>query len=114
MAELAHRHGPFARELAAQIERDPALGERLVPDLPYLWVEVDHAIAAEGCVHLEDILRRRLPLALTDADLGVRVARPVAERLVDAWGASARTVDEEIERYRELMHRETGRTLARC
>ncbi len=114
MAELAHRHGPFARELAAQIERDPALGERLIPDLPYLWVEVDHAIAAEGCVHLEDILRRRLPLALTDADLGVRVARPVAERMVDAWGASARTVDEEIERYRELMHRETGRTLARC
>ena len=114
LAELSHRHGPLTRELAARIERDPALGERMIPDLPYLWVEVDHAIAAEGCVHLEDILRRRLPLALTDADLGVRVARPVAERLVDAWGGSAAAVDEEIERYRELMHRETGRTLARC
>ncbi len=114
VAELAHRHGPLARELAARIERDPNLGARLVPDLPYLWVEVDHAIAAEGCVHVEDILRRRLPLALTDGELGVRVVRPVAERLVDAWGGSAGTVDEEIERYREHMHRETGRTLAPC
>jgi len=114
MADLASRHGPFARELMARIDRDRALGERLIPDLPYLWVEVDHAIAAEGCVHLEDILRRRLPLALTDAELGVRVARPVAERLVAAWGGAASEVDAEIDRYRELMHRETGRTLPRC
>lgn len=114
VAELVHRHGPFARELAARIEREPGLGQRLVPDLPYLWVEVDHAIAAEGCMHIEDILRRRLPLALTDSELGVRVARPVAERLVDAWGGSAGAVDQEIERYRERMHRETGRTLAPC
>lgn len=114
VAELAHRHGPLARELVARIERDPALGERLIPDLPYLWVEVDHAIAAEGCVHVEDILRRRLPLALTDGELGVRVVRPVAQRLVEAWGGSASAIDEEIDRYRELMHRETGRTLAPC
>jgi hypothetical protein len=65
-------------------------------------------------MHIEDILRRRLPLALTDSELGVRVARPVAERLVDAWGGSAGTIDQEIERYRERMHRETGRTLAPC
>ncbi len=114
VAELAHRHGPFARELAARIARDPGLGERLVPDLPYLWAEVDHAIAAEGCVHLEDILRRRLPLALTDGELGVRVARPIAELLISAWGGSGRDVDEEIDRYRELMLRETGRTLGAC
>ena len=114
LAELASRHGPLARELAGRIRQDPALGERLIPDLPYLWVEVDHAIAAEGCVHLEDILRRRLPVALTDAELGVRVARPVAERLVAAWGGSGAAVDEEIDRYRELMHRETGRTLGPC
>lgn len=114
IADLAGRHGPLARDLAARIAREPALGERLVDDLPYLWVEVDHAIAAEGCMHLEDLLRRRLPLALTDAALGLRVARPVAERLVRAWGRPASAVDEEIERYRELMHRETGRSLGQC
>lgn len=114
LADLAGRHGPLARDLAQRVAREPALGERLIADLPYLWVEVEHAIAAEGCVHLEDILRRRLPLALTDAALGVRVARPVAERLVAAWGGPASDVDAEIDRYRELMHRETGRTLPTC
>lgn len=114
MAELAPRHGPFARSLVARITQRPELGERLVPDLPYLQVEVEHAIAAEGCVHLEDLLRRRLPLALTEPELGVQIARPVAERLVDAWGGSGRDVDEEIDRYREAMRQETGRVLGRC
>jgi hypothetical protein len=31
----------------------------------------------------------------------VQVARPVAERLVDAWGGTSRDVDLELERYRE-------------
>jgi len=114
LAALAPRHGPFARELAARIARDPELGRQLVPDLPYLWVEVDHAIACEGCVHLEDLLRRRLPLALTEAELGVQVARQVAERLVDAWGGTSRDVDLELERYRDVMRQETGRILAPC
>lgn len=114
LAALAPRHGPFARELAARIARDPELGGQLVPDLPYLWVEVDHAIAHEGCVHLEDLLRRRLPLALTESELGVQVARKIAERLVDAWGGTSRDVDHELERYREVMRKETGRILAPC
>lgn len=114
LAALAPRHGPFARELAARIAQDPELGTQLVPDLPYLWVEVDHAIAHEGCVHLEDLLRRRLPLALTEPELGVQVARRVAERLVDAWGGTSRDVDLELERYRETMRQETGRVLAPC
>jgi len=114
LSALAPRHGPFARELAARIARDPELGQQLVPDLPYLWAEVDHAITSEGCVHLDDLLRRRLPLALTEAELGVQVARTVAERLVDAWGGNSHDVDLELERYREVMRKETGRILARC
>ncbi len=42
------------------------------------------AISHEGAVHLEDILRRRIPLALTDEGLGASVAREVATRLVEA------------------------------
>lgn len=114
LRDLAPRHGPFARELARRIAGDPALGERIVADLPYRWIEVDHAIAYEGAVHLVDILRRRIPLALTDPDLGAGVARRIAERLVDAWGGTARDVEREIEHYREAMYIETGRILAPC
>ncbi|MEZ4454499.1 MAG: glycerol-3-phosphate dehydrogenase/oxidase [Nannocystaceae bacterium] len=111
VALLAPRHGPEARSLRARIAADPALGERLVADLPYLWAEIDQAIRFEGVAHLDDLLRRRIPLALTDPRLGAGVARRVAERLVEARGGGAGEVDEELERYRELLRRETGRVL---
>lgn len=113
LGDLAPRHGPYARRLVEHIAGDPASGQRLLDDLPYRWAEIDHAIAHEGVVHLEDLMRRRIPLGLTDAELGVKVARTVAERLVDAWGGSAADVETELERYRQAMAIETGRVLAR-
>ncbi|MCA9657318.1 MAG: glycerol-3-phosphate dehydrogenase/oxidase [Myxococcales bacterium] len=108
LADLAPRHGPEARVLAERAQAHPELAGRLVDDLPYRWVEVDQAIRFEGTWHLDDILRRRLPLALTDARHGAGVARRIAERLVDARGGSGRDVDAEIDRYRDLLRRETG------
>jgi glycerol-3-phosphate dehydrogenase len=113
LGDLAPRHGPYARRLVEHIAGDPASGQRLLDDLPYRWAEIDHAIAYEGVVHLEDLMRRRIPLGLTDAELGVKVARTVAQRLVDAWGGSATDVKAELERYRQAMAVETGRVLAR-
>ncbi len=109
-ADLYPRHGPRTRDLVASVRRDPASGERLVDDLPYRWCEIDEAIAAEGVTHLSDILRRRLPLALTDPDLGGSIARRVAERLVRAWGGSSADVEVELERYAEEVRLETRRT----
>ena len=113
LGDLAPRHGPYARRMVEHIAGDPASGQRLLDDLPYRWAEIDHAIAYEGVVHLEDLMRRRIPLGLTDAELGVKVARTVAQRLVDAWGGSAADVEAELERYRQAMAVETGRVLAR-
>lgn len=109
-ADLDPRHGPASRMVARRVESDSALSGRLVDDLPYRWCEVDQAIQCEGVTHLVDVLRRRLPLALTDPDLGARVARPIAQRLVDAWGGNASDVDEELERYQEEVRVETRRT----
>ncbi|MEM6990278.1 MAG: glycerol-3-phosphate dehydrogenase/oxidase [Myxococcota bacterium] len=106
IADLAPRHGPDAVRLAAQ---PGGAGARMVADLPYRWAEVDEAIAREGCRHIDDILRRRIPLALTDPDLGGRVARKVAERLVDAWGGSQADIDHELERFCEITRQETRR-----
>lgn len=109
LADLEARHGPVARTLADEARGSP--GEaRLAEGLPYRWCEVDHALAFEGVRHLDDLLRRRLPLALTDPDLGGRVARPVAERLVDALGGNAADVEHELERYAERVKTETRRS----
>jgi glycerol-3-phosphate dehydrogenase len=109
LADLAARHGPAARALAHRARTDAALAPRLVDDLPYRWCEVDQAIHHEGATHVGDILRRRLPLTLTDAALGGRVARAVAQRLVDAWGGSSADVEEELERFVEETRTETRR-----
>ena len=108
LADLAPRHGPIARDLAERVRAQPDLEGRLVDDLPYRWVEVDQAIRFEGSGHLGDILRRRLPLALTDHDHGGGVARRIATRLVEARGGSGADIDEEIERYRKSLLQETG------
>jgi len=112
IADLAPRHGPYARTLAERVRAEPSLDGRLVEDLPYRWVEVDQAIRYEGAWHLDDILRRRIPLALTDHRHGGEVARRIATRLVDARGGSGADVEEEILRYRESLLRETGYDLS--
>jgi glycerol-3-phosphate dehydrogenase len=108
VADLEPRHGPFARELAAAA-RGTDGAEPLAAGLPYRWCEIDHALAYEGVRHLDDLLRRRLPLALTDPDLGGRVARPVARRLVDALGGGAADIEREVARYVDRVQTETRR-----
>jgi glycerol-3-phosphate dehydrogenase len=110
IADLAPRHGPAARFLAERARADPALEPRLVDDLPYRWCEVDQAIHHEGATHVGDILRRRLPLTLTDPALGGRVARAVAQRLVDAWGGNGADIERELERFVDETWTETRRT----
>ncbi len=112
LADLHARHGPLARELIAKVHARPDLGDRLVGDLPYRWVEVDHSLRFEGCMHVDDVLRRRLPLVLTDPELGGRVARAVAERLVAAREGSAAEIDHELDRYRATVARETRRSVS--
>ena len=109
LADLWTRHGPRARVLAARVREDDDLHARIVPDLPYRRVELRHALEAEGALHVSDVLRRRVPLVLTDADLGASVAREVATALVDARGGQAAEIEDELERYRDEVVRETRR-----
>ena len=106
---LALRHGASASIMLRAIEDAPALAEKLVDDLPYRWVEVQHALEFEGVHHLDDLLRRRIPLALTDPRLGGGVMHQVARMLIDARGGSQRDIDEEVERYCVLTETETRR-----
>jgi glycerol-3-phosphate dehydrogenase len=42
-----------------------------IPNTPYLWTEVRHAARAEGVVHLDDLLLRRVRLGLLAPDGGM-------------------------------------------
>lgn len=112
VGDLAPRHGPRARELAAMVEATPALAQRLVDDLPYRRVEIEYAITHGGARHLDDLLRRRVPLALTDARAGGGCARWAAQRLAHHWGLDGKEIEREIERYVDAIALETNRRVA--
>ena len=110
IGELFLRRGIEAREMATAIDRNPELGKPLVQGLPYRWIEVERAIHFEGALHLDDVLRRRIPLALTDERLGAGVMHEVARQLIDARGGSSSDIRHEIERYQDVITQETRRT----
>jgi glycerol-3-phosphate dehydrogenase len=61
---LEFRHGCRIEEIYAEVERSPELGRRLFPELPCIRADLAHCARHEMVVHLEDLLRRRLPLLL--------------------------------------------------
>jgi glycerol-3-phosphate dehydrogenase len=89
-ATLARRHGTTVAALHARIAADPRLGQRLHPQAPFLRAELVHAVSAEMACTLDDVLRRRVPLAITarlDPGLVERLAQELAESF--GWSATA-------------------------
>ena len=65
----------------------------------YLKVEAWYAAAAEGALHLEDILARRMRISIEYPHRGVDCAREVAEVVAPVLGWSAEDVDREVATY---------------
>ncbi|MBE7447598.1 MAG: glycerol-3-phosphate dehydrogenase [Kofleriaceae bacterium] len=96
-------YGVRARELGAAITADRALGERLDPELPYVWAEVDFAARADRARTVDDVLARRVPLLLVSRDQGTAVAERVAARLAAIHGWSADEVARQLAGYRQAV-----------
>lgn len=96
-AHLAGRYGTEARVIAAMVDADPGLGERLVPTLPYLRAEAVYAARYEMACSLEDVLSRRTRSLILDRDASAAAAPDVAALLAAELGwtdtETARQVD---------------------
>ncbi|MCW5617790.1 MAG: glycerol-3-phosphate dehydrogenase/oxidase [Nitrosomonas sp.] len=70
---LIRRHGGNVPAILQEIARQPALAERIIPSLPFITADLMHCVVNEMTVHLDDVLRRRIPLLilakLTESDL---------------------------------------------
>ena len=60
----ARRHGIQVSKLTELIKSDLRLAERIVPELPFCYAEILHAVTSESARTLTDILRRRVPLQI--------------------------------------------------
>ena len=74
-------------------------GGRLHPDLPWIGAQVDFSVEFELARTIEDVLRRRLPVALGPYGRDDSVIRTVGERLRVLLGWDAGALDERIARY---------------
>jgi glycerol-3-phosphate dehydrogenase len=98
-AHLAFNYGRDAETVLDIAAEAPSLGERLVPDLPYLRAEVLYAVRYAMALRLEDVLARRTRLNIEDGARGTGVAAEVARLLAGELGWPAERVCAEVEAY---------------
>ncbi|HNM84924.1 MAG TPA: glycerol-3-phosphate dehydrogenase C-terminal domain-containing protein, partial [Mycobacterium sp.] len=96
---LLDRYGSLIDDVLLLAEADPRLLEPITEAPVYLKVEAAYAAAAEGALHLEDILARRMRISIEYPHRGVDCAREVAEVVAPILGWSDADVDREVATY---------------
>jgi glycerol-3-phosphate dehydrogenase len=93
-------YGVRAHVLGARIAAQPALGDRLDPELPYVWAEVEFAATHDLARTVEDVLARRVPVLLVSRDQGLGICERVADMLAALLGWSPALRAQLIDEYR--------------
>jgi glycerol-3-phosphate dehydrogenase len=102
---LANHYGVRAHAVLERIRKEPALGERLDGETPFVMAMVDVAVLDEQAETVEDVLGRRVPLLLRARDQGLGVAPRVADRMACLLGWSDETRAARLEAYRKVVAR---------
>jgi glycerol-3-phosphate dehydrogenase len=93
----------MAGEVAALVRGDEKLGEQAVSDRPDLVAEIVHAVDYEMACSIDDVLSRRVPLALRSRERAGEVLETVAAILAKRLGWDDARRDAEIAGYREYL-----------
>ncbi|MBW0018599.1 MAG: glycerol-3-phosphate dehydrogenase/oxidase [Mycobacterium sp.] len=96
---LLDRYGSLIDEVLALASDAPGLLNPITEAPGYLKVEARYAVVAEGALHLEDILARRMRISIEYPHRGVDCAREVAEVVAPVLGWSVSDVEREVDNY---------------
>ncbi|MDB6015415.1 MAG: glpD 2 [Gammaproteobacteria bacterium] len=66
LGHLEDIYGPSRSQVIVLLREDPRFGERVVPDMPVVIGQVVYAVRDEMALHLQDVVKRRLPLYLSN------------------------------------------------
>jgi glycerol-3-phosphate dehydrogenase len=103
---LLKRYGDRVRDLTAAIDREPELGEAIVPDAPYLKAEIDYSVTHEGALHLDDVLTRRTRLSIETRDRGLHASVETARIMGRHLDWTPEEAEREKEHYRARVEAE--------
>jgi glycerol-3-phosphate dehydrogenase len=92
---LIRRHGKRAGEIFCHIEDNRRMAERILPALPFIHADLLFCARHEMAVHLDDLLRRRMPLLIL-TKLDESSLRRIAETVAPAMGWDEAAVNREI------------------
>ena len=97
---LIRRHGKRVGEIFCHIENNRRLAERILPALPFIHADLLFCARHEMAVHLDDLLRRRMPLLIL-AQMDDSTLRRIAEMVATAMGWDEAAINREIETCRQ-------------
>ena len=103
---LLDRYGSLITEVLELGRQTPELLQPITDAPDYLQVEAVYAAAAEGALHLDDILARRMRIAIEYPHRGVNCAQQVAGLVAPILGWDAATVEREVDTYRARVEAE--------
>lgn len=103
---LLDRYGSLIDEVLALAVKDSSLLGPIKEAPGYLKVEALYAVAAEGALHLEDILARRMRISIEYSHRGVDCAREVADIVAPVLGWSPSDIDREVNNYQARVEAE--------
>lgn len=96
---LLDRYGSVISEVLALAGAQPDLLDPIAEAPIYLRVEAAYAAAAEGALHLEDILARRMRISIEYPHRGVDCAREVAEIVAPILDWTEDDIEREVATY---------------
>ncbi|GIT78785.1 glycerol-3-phosphate dehydrogenase [Leifsonia sp. LS1] len=109
-ARLVDTYGVVAERIERLVVDTPTLGEVVDPETGAIAAEAVHAVREEGALSLEDVVLRRMAVAL-NSDVGLAAAPAVAAVLVANRDWTAERAERELDRYRAAMRRFKPRAL---
>jgi glycerol-3-phosphate dehydrogenase len=109
---LLERYGALALVLLDAVAERPELAAPIPGAPSYLMVEAWYSVAAEGALHLDDVLTRRTRISIETVDRGRTAAEPVAQAMGGLLGWSGRDVRREVAHYLERLDAELQAALA--
>ncbi len=95
-------YGSDAEKIRALLEKNPALGERLHPEHPYVKAEVVWAAREEMARTVEDVLARRTRALFLNASAALEMAPAVAELLASELGWNDQTKGSQLSDFRAV------------
>lgn len=92
---LVRRHGKRVSNIFEVLKNNPALAQRIVPSVPLIDADLLFCARREMVVHLQDLLRRRMPLLIL-AKLSAHDIQTIARKIVTIMDWDERALSQEI------------------